>query len=183
MMNKKIKGILLYVIQLLVMVVVTYVVFTIVVRPIRIVGPSMTPTVHNGDFAIMNVIGLKLDKLKRFDVVVIDCDKLGEDLIKRVIGLPGETIEYKDDQLYVNGAVVPEVFFDLEFIETSKRTHNTEVFTRDFSATIPDGEYFVLGDNRLSSQDSRTLGTFTMKDMLGKGGITIFPFKHFSWIK
>jgi len=182
MKNKKIKDTLIYIIQLIVMVVVTYFIFTFIVRPIKIVGPSMTPTVTDGDFAITNVIGLR-GELKRFDVVVIDCEELNEDIIKRIIGLPGEVIEYKNDQLYVDGVKVSEDFLDIEYIEEAKKTYKTELFTTNFTYTVPEGEYFVLGDNRLNSRDSRNLGTFSKDQIVGKGGLTIFPFNHFRWIK
>jgi signal peptidase I, bacterial type len=181
--NKKIKDTAIYLAQLATMVIGTYLVFTFVVRPMRINGSSMKPTVYDGDFAVTNVLGLKLSGIERFDVVVIDSGGLTDGyIIKRVIGLPGETVKYQNDQLYINGQMVNESFLDQTYIAEVKITKNLDLFTHDFEYTVPENEYFVLGDNRPSSQDSRSFGAFKLKDIIGKGGMTIFPFNHFNFI-
>jgi signal peptidase I len=134
-----------------------------VVTPIRVVGDSMYDTLHDGDIMILNIIGYRFSDIKRFDIVVVD--KGTEPLIKRVIGLPGEEIEYKDNQLYVNGKKV-------------KENYGSDV-TEDFAIAIPKGSYFVMGDNRTNSMDSRYYGPFQKKDILGKTKLTIFPFGRF----
>ena len=91
---------------------------------------------------------------------------MNEKLIKRVIGLPGETVEYKDGKLYIDGKVMKD--------EYSKST------TNDFDkVTLGKDEYFVLGDNRAVSIDSRRLGPINKKDILGKARLVIFPFNRF----
>ena len=134
-----------------------------VVTPIRVVGDSMYDTLHDGDIMILNIIGYRFSDIERFDIVVVD--KGREPLIKRVIGLPGEEIEYKDNQLYVNGKKV-------------KENYGSDV-TEDFTIKIPKGSYFVMGDNRTNSMDSRYYGPFQKKDILGKTKLTIFPFGRF----
>ncbi len=89
---------------------ITFVIFTYIVKPISIDGSSMRPTVADKDLAIVDTIGLKSNGVERFDVVIVDSDRLQDHLIKRVIGLPGETIEYKNDKLYVNEQYVAEPF-------------------------------------------------------------------------
>ena len=131
-----------------------------VVTPIRVIGDSMYDTLHDGDIMILNIVGYRFSDIERFDIVVVD--KGTEPLIKRVIGLPGETIEYKDNQLYVNGKKV-------------KENYGSDV-TEDFTVKIPKGSYFVMGDNRTNSMDSRYYGPFKKKDILGKTKLTIFPF-------
>ncbi len=81
----------------------------------------------------------------------LNCKKLGNIIIKRVIGLPGEKIVYKDDQLYINGEKIEEAFLDISYIEQVKKDYNISCFTEDFEYTIGDDEIFVLGDNRLNS--------------------------------
>ena len=135
-----------------------------VVTPIRVNGPSMLPTLKDKDIMILNEVGYRIHGLKRFDIVVLDYK--GEKLIKRVIGLPGEKIEYKDNKLYVNGKVVKEDFLHAD--------------TEDFDEIkVEKDRYFVLGDNRVNSTDSRIIGTVSIKDIRGTTKLTIFPFGRF----
>lgn len=184
MENKsKIKGVILYIAELAVLVVVTHLFFTQIVRPVSIVGSSMYPTVHNKDLALINIAGLKENTLERFDVVVINCKEDQENIIKRIIGLPGETIKYENDVLYINNVKYDEDFLDKDYMEKAKRKYNSNVFTEDFEMIVPEGKYFVLGDNRLNSKDSRAFGAFEYEDIIGKDGIVVYPFNHFDWIK
>ena len=98
-------------------------------------------------------------------------------MIKRVVGLPGETIEYKDNFLYVNGEKYKEKFL------------GDEVITEDFSLKelgydkIPKGYYLVLGDNRENSKDSRSFGLVKEKDIVGLAWIRLYPFNKIKFIK
>ena len=160
-----IKSIVPYiVILILVMILKTY-----VITPIRVKGNSMYPTLEDKDIMILDIISYKLKGVKRFDIVVID---QGDELIiKRVIGLPGDKIEYKYNELYVNGKQVKDPFA-------------TNIgFTEDVSITIPEGEYYVLGDNRYNSLDSRVFGTFNKKQILGKTDLIVYPFNRFGLTK
>ena len=130
--------------------------------PIKVNGESMMKTLYDGDIMILDIIGYKKDGLKRFDIVVVD--EGNELIIKRVIGLPGESVEYKNNKLYINGRVVKDKY-------PSNKTD-------DFSIEVPKGEYFVLGDNRGNSMDSRVFGTFSKSDILGKTNLIIFPFNR-----
>lgn len=183
MENKsRLKEALKNVIELVLVAVVTFIIFTYIVKPISIEGSSMKPTVFDKDLAIVDAFGLKQNGVERFDVVIVDSNRLQDHLIKRVIGLPGETVEYKDDKLYINGVYTPEPFLDEAFMEKSKVEAKKDSFTGDFKVTLMNGEYFVMGDNRLHSEDSRSLGAFTINEFVGKNGFVIFPFNHFGWI-
>ena len=133
-----------------------------VVSPIKVNGESMMTTLHDGDIMILNIIGYRFDDIKRFDIVVVDDGD--EYLIKRVIGLPGEEIEYKDEQLYVNGKVIKDSY-----------GNGT---TNDFKTTVPKNSYYVMGDNREHSLDSRFFDAFPKKKIIGKTKLTIFPFSR-----
>ena len=159
---KFIKDLLPYVIIILVVVLIR----TFLVTPIRVVGSSMYPTLSSKDIMILN----KVSKVDRFDIVVISSDKSSDILIKRVIGLPGETIEIKDNQIIINGKVLKENF--------GRGTTSDYPLT-----TIPKNEYFVLGDNRPISADSRLFGTFDKKEIKGTTRLVIFPFKSFGFVK
>lgn len=166
-MNKeKVLKILKDLIPYVVIVAIVVLVRTFLVTPIRVVGPSMNPTLASNDIMILN----KVAKIDRFDIVVIKSDKSPEILIKRVIGLPGETLEIKDGKIYINGKVLKENYGKGE-------TANYNYIE------IPKNEYFVLGDNRPISADSRLFGTFNKKDIKGTTKLTIFPFKHFGFKK
>lgn len=181
--TSRVKEVVKSVVELALVASATFVIFTYIVKPISIEGSSMKPTVIDKDLAVVDAIGLQQNGVKRFDVVIVDSDRLQDHLIKRVIGLPGETIEYKDDKLYVNDVYVEEPFLDKTFMEASKMESKKDLFTNNFRITLLDGEYFVMGDNRLHSEDSRALGAFRLDEFVGKNGFVIFPFSHFGWIK
>lgn len=156
-----IKEILPYIIIILVVLLVKTYVFSL----IRVNGPSMEVTLLNNDIMILDKISYRFNEIKRFDIVVVD---LGDEaIIKRVIGLPGEKISYIDNNLYVNGK---QVKYDFE-----------HAFTENFEMTeeIPNDCYFVLGDNRLNSTDSRIIGCVEKDKIVGHARYTIFPFSRF----
>lgn len=164
--NKTTKTILTYVLIILIAVMIKLFVFS----PIKINGTSMSPTLEDGDIMILNEIGYRINGLDRFDIAVANVD--GERLIKRVIGLPGEHVEYRDNVLYINGEAVVENF-----------KHSD---TNDFSLSelnfdkIPDGFYFLVGDNRGNSKDSRTIGLVNGGKIIGKTRLIIYPFSRIS---
>ena len=147
-------------------VVVVLAIRAFIATPVRVDGASMNPTLEDGEILILK----KYDRsLERFDIVVLDYN--GEKLVKRVIGLPGEKIAYKDNKLYVDGKRVKEPF-------------EHEV-TDDFELEeqIPEGYYFVLGDNRINSTDSRMIGAISKEQIQGTTNFSIFPFDKFGTVK
>ena len=169
-------------IEMIVVMALTFVIFKYVVIPVRIDGSSMENTLHDDNIALMNAWSIDEDDIDYFDVVVVYSEELDEKIIKRVIGLPGDTVEFKDDILYINGVEKSQDFLDESFVEKSKRTYNSDVFTHDFKVEVGDDEYFVMGDNRLRSTDSRELGCFQIDDFIGVKGIVIFPFSAIQWL-
>ena len=136
--------------------------------PINVNGSSMSNTLKDGDIMLLNKIGLRTKKLKRFDIVVVRTSH--SYIIKRIIGLPGETISYKNEKLYINGKAVEDKY----------NLNNTG----DFDAVkIGKNEYFVMGDNRNVSNDSRVIGPVEKKDIIGKTNFVIFPFKKFGKVE
>ena len=159
-MNKLFKEILPYIIILIIVILIRSFFFSIVV----VHGTSMTDTLHENDVMILNKIGLKTKKVKRFDIVVVYAN--GKRLIKRVIGLPGEEIEYIDKVLYINGEKVNDPY--------------ENGYTPDIIKTkLINDEYFVLGDNRGDSYDSSEIGPIKKKQLLGRANLVIFPFNRF----
>lgn len=138
---------------------------TFLVTPAIVSGPSMNETLTDGQLVVVNKLIYRVSDIKRFDIVVIDSEVAKEMLIKRVIGLPNEKIEYKDNQLYINGELVNVNFKHLE--------------TADFEYTTKEGEYFVMGDNRPISKDSRSIGPVKEKEITGRVKYRLYPFSKF----
>ncbi len=152
-------------VKMAILVIVVFVIYMWVVGMQQVVGSSMNNTLNNEDLILLFKASYKIGDVERFDVVSFYYDET-KYLIKRVIGLPGEHIAYKDNKLYVNGEYVEE---------------NKESITKDFDLkelgydTIPDGYYFVLGDNRTNSLDSREIGLIKKSDIIGKAILRIWP--------
>ena len=145
-------------------------------RPFTVSGASMYPTLHNGDRMILSKIG----DINRFDVVVLKAPDENVEYIKRVIGMPGDTLELKQGVLYINGKKIEQPFINTEALQ--KQT----VFIDDFTLQsltgeikIPEGKYFVMGDNRGVSRDSRMIGLIDRKAIEGKAVFTIWPMNQF----
>lgn len=135
--------------------------------PIRVNGTSMYPTLQDKEFMILNKISLKKG-INRFDIVVVQ--ENNKYIIKRVIGLPGESVMYKDNKLYINGKSVEDNY--------SKTT------TNDFdNVVLGKNEYFVMGDNRAVSSDSRIIGPVNIKNIKGKTNLIIFPFNKIGTVE
>lgn len=122
----------------------------------------------------------KIGDINRFDVVVLKAPDENVEYIKRVIGMPGDTLELKQGVLYINGKKIEQPFINTEALQ--KQT----VFIDDFTlqsltgeTKIPEGKYFVMGDNRGVSRDSRMIGLIDRKAIEGKAVFTIWPMNQF----
>ena len=160
-MEKK-NDILSYVIIILVVVLVR----TFIITPVRVVGSSMDKTLKEGEILLLEKIN---KKYKRYDIVVIK--ENNERIIKRIIGMPGESVKIVEGVIYINGEAIEDKY--------------ASSYTGDFSLdkfdldVIPEDSYFVLGDNRIVSKDSRLLGPINKKKIQGKAIYRIWPFNKF----
>lgn len=144
------------------------------VRIVTVSGFGMVPTLREGD----KVVTKKTSDLERFDLAVF---ALGNEKIqvRRIIGMPGETIDYRSDTLYINEQPVDEKFLIDEVNESQKNGRNyTEDFTRK-TVVIPEHYYFVMGDNRPYATDSRHYGFVAKKNIIGKVIVQLFPVNEF----
>nr|WP_106779741.1 signal peptidase I [Lysinibacillus timonensis] len=144
--------------------------------PVVVKGASMMPTYENSDVIIVS----KISQINRFDHIVFEAPYEDEFYIKRVIGLPGDTIEMKDDVLIINGVEYEEPYVNREN-DSPLQNRITEDFTlQELTGKdkVPEGYMFVLGDNRLKSADSRHYGLISMDSILGESKIRIFPFNN-----
>lgn len=152
--------------------------------PIVVDGQSMMPTLQNEDRLIVNKIGYTIGKPDRFDIVVFHATE-DKDYIKRVIGIPGDSISYVNDVLYINGEQVDEPYLD-EYKETSFGLPFTGDFTlEDYTnqAVVPEGHIFVLGDNRQHSKDSRHIGFIPYERVVGSANVVFWPFSEIRIVK
>ncbi len=134
------------------------------------------PTLQDGNKLVVNKIGYQIGELHPFDVIVFHANK-EEDYVKRIIGLPGDKIEYRDDYLYINGEKHEE-----PYLEKYRKEAFGGRFTGDFtlyeltgSERVPEGKLFVLGDNRLGSRDSREFGFISIDEVVGKVNLRYWP--------
>ncbi|GKV55611.1 signal peptidase I [Sporosarcina sp. NCCP-2222] len=152
--------------------------------PIVVDGISMMPTLEDGDRMIVNKIGYTIGTPNRFDIVVFHAPEQ-KDYIKRVIGLPGDTVEYRDDVLYVNGQAYDEPYLD-EYKKTVTDGPLTEDFTLEEKIdrkTVPEGYVFVMGDNRRKSKDSRHIGAVPIDEIIGSTKFIFWPIEDFGMVK
>ncbi|WP_102347414.1 signal peptidase I [Bacillus sp. Marseille-P3661] len=138
-------------------------------------GESMMPTLEDGNLLIINKIGYEVGKLERFDVIVFHATK-EDDYVKRIIGLPGDKIEYADDVLYINGEPYKEPYLE------KYKTNLDENLTGNFDLphltghdVVPEGHIFVLGDNRRESLDSRFFGFVDIDRIVGEVNLRYWP--------
>lgn len=148
------KEILSYVLIILVVILIR----SFIVTPARVSGPSMEPTLIDKDYLFV----LRFTKIDRNDIIVFKYDK--KDLVKRVIGIPGDTLTCSEGDIYLNG----KLFNDKYTVE------NNYCFD---PITLGKDEYFVLGDNRKVSKDSRMIGKVNKKDIIGTTNFRLFPLK------
>ncbi|MCO4328422.1 signal peptidase I [Staphylococcus hyicus] len=157
--------------------------YAFVIKPYNVKGDSMDPTLKDGERVIVNKLGKTFGHLDRGNVIVFHADE-NSDYVKRIIGVPGDHIEYKHDVLYVNGKKTAEPYLDYNM-----KHKNYEEITGSFKSSdlpnsggqykIPADKYLVLGDNREVSKDSRAFGLIDKKQIVGKVSLRFWPFNEF----
>ena len=134
----------------------------------------LLPNFHEGQFVLMNKLAFKLGEPHRGEVLVFhNTDLPSEDFIKRIIGLPGDSVEVHGKQVFVNGKLLPEPF-----------NHNVPDDNYAFGpVTVEDNTLFVMGDNRPNSKDSRVIGSIPEDLLVGKAWLRVWPLNEFGFIK
>ncbi len=160
-MKEKIKEISPYVLIVVVIVVIRIFIAT----PVKVDGDSMYNTLNDNDIVLLS----KLSSIDRFDIIVLKENDNNATIIKRVIGMPGDKVKIRNNKIYINNKIIEDEY---AYGETS-----------DYDEiTLGDDEYFVLGDNRLISKDSRYFGAIKKSDIKGKAIFRLFPFTRFGSI-
>jgi len=160
-------------------VILFFLIRTFLFAPFIVDGESMAPTLHSGERLIVTKIVYLWGEPQRGDIVIFHATQT-RDYIKRVIGLPGETVEIRDDRLYINGEEVPEPYLE----EYRRKTNEAGLkLTEDYGPEIvPEGAYFVLGDNRRNSQDSRMIGMIPKEQIVGRADLVFWPFSSLRYL-
>ncbi|OGY54498.1 MAG: signal peptidase I [Candidatus Buchananbacteria bacterium RIFCSPLOWO2_01_FULL_46_12] len=146
-----------------------------VFQPFLVRGDSMVPNFHNGDYLIVDELSYRfLRDPTRGEVIVFKFPgDTSQKYIKRVIGLPGESVEIKEGKVYISNNGEPGLLQE-PYLDPQERTDGF------VSLLLKDDEYFVMGDNREFSSDSRRWGVLPREDIIGKALIRVFPFKDFA---
>ena len=168
-------GTLLY---LLVIVLLTWVIVTFVGQRTKVDGHSMEPTLSDGDNLIVDKLSYRFRDPERYDIIVFPYQHAENTYyIKRIIGMPGETVQIKDGYVYIDGERLLSDIYGNELIKDPQ--------TAADPITLKENEYFVMGDNRNHSMDSRdpSVGVLTKEDLIGRAWVRIYPFDNIGVIR
>lgn len=166
-----------WILYILLIIGLTYLIITFIGQRTKVEGHSMEPTLSDGDNLIVDKLSYRFHDPERFDVIVFPYQHAENTYyIKRIIGLPGETVQVKDGYAYIDGQKLDENF-------------GKELMEDPGIASTPlklgEDEYFVLGDNRNHSMDSRnsSVGVLTRKQLIGRAWVRIYPFNKMGFVK
>lgn len=156
----------------------TYIIITYVGQRTRVDGSSMETTLSDGDHLLVDKLSYRFHEPERYDIIVFPYKHAEKTYyIKRIIGLPGETVQVADGYTYVNGELLESDIYGAEIMADANMAAEP--------ITLGEDEYFVLGDNRNHSSDSRdpSVGLIKREDIMGKAWVRIYPFDHMGVIK
>lgn len=161
-------------IEIILLVIITYTPINLMTARAVVEGPSMQPNFHTGDLVIVNRSAYFFSSPQRGDVVVLHNPQNpdGDDLIKRIIGLPGETVELREGRVYINNVMIDEPY--VERFCTISCADRTWILSGD--------EYFIMGDNRNNSYDSHNFGPIKGNLIVGQAWIRYWPLQQFTII-
>lgn len=159
---------------ILVALVLAIVLYLFIMTPHEVVGSSMHPTYKNGEFLMANKITYRVSEPKRGDVIIFKYSDTA-DFIKRIIGVPGDEIMIKDGKIYING----ELLNESAYLDPSVITNGGSYLHEGQTIKLNEDEYFVCGDNRSNSSDSRDFGPIKKSAIKGKAWIVYYPFSEF----
>lgn len=176
-MKSILKELMGWIVYIIIIVALAWVIITFVGQRTQVSGSSMETTLSDGDQLIVDKISYRFRDPNRYDIVVFPYQyEENTYYIKRIIGLPGETVQIVDGYVYIDGQQLDEHYGNEVMLDPG---------IAEEPVTLGDDEYFVLGDNRNNSQDSRAanVGVIHRKDLLGRAWIRIWPLSEFGVIK
>ncbi len=158
--------------------VISVVLYLFIMTPHEVLGNSMHPTYKNGEMLMANKLLYRFSKPQRGDVIIFKYSET-QDFIKRIIGLPGDKVMLKDGKIHINGTMLDES----NYLNSSIYTNGGDYLKEGETVTLPEDKYFVCGDNRPHSSDSRVFGPIESSRIKGKAWIVYYPFNQFRIVK
>lgn len=153
-----------------------FIIRVFIMQPFLVQGASMEPTLTNSEYLIVEKVAYKFRQPDRGEIVVFRAPvNWTENYIKRVIALPGETIKIEDNKIFINNKVLEESYIESGGVSFDNPDYSLEL-------TLGEDEYFVIGDNRNHSSDSRSWGPLPRQNIIGRAFIAIFPLDFFGII-
>jgi len=152
------------------------IVYLLILRPHKIKGQSMHPNFPDGEYLLTEKVSYYKHDPERGDVIVFKPPISEDEFIKRIIGLPGETVMVLNGKLYVNDKELNEDYIKVD-------TNPSSFLSEGERYTVPEDNYFVVGDNRPHSSDSRAWGPITKKVITGKAWLVYFPFSNSGFVE
>jgi signal peptidase I len=146
-------------------------IYLLVLQPHKIKGASMEPNFPNGEYLLTDKVTYRFREPQRGDVVVFEAPSAnGEEFIKRIIAVPGESISVRDGHVFINNQQLSE-----PYLAKSVQSNPGAFLSEEENAKVPQEQYFVMGDNRPSSSDSRSWGFISKSDITGKAWLIYWP--------
>ncbi|MFZ5933043.1 MAG: signal peptidase I [Patescibacteria group bacterium] len=172
MLLKRLGAFFLDIIEVIVFAVAIFLfVYLLILQPHKIKGASMDPNFPDGEYLLTDKVSYRFGEPKRGDVIVFKAPTNdGEEFIKRIIGLPSETVKLENSKIYINGKALEE-----PYIKSGVFTSGGSFLAEGKSVTVPEDEYLVLGDNRPHSSDSRAWGFVPKKKITGRAWLIYWP--------
>lgn len=156
------------------------VIYAFLVRPFQVNGSSMFPTLSNGEYVFTNLLSQRFGSLDRGDIIVFKAPPSEDkDYIKRIIGIPGDTVRIEGGRVYLSGNLLDESFYLAPTVHTSAGGFASE----GQEIKVSPQSYFVMGDNRSSSSDSRDWGLVTFDKVIGKSTLVYWPLNSIRFVK
>jgi len=178
------RSVISYILDFLETIVVAVVIFLVlyvfVFQPHRVQGQSMFPTLHSGEYLLTNKFTYQFEEPRPGDIVVFKAPIHEEyDYIKRIIAVPGDRVKIIDGKFYVNGYILDES----HYLSSSVATNGQRFLQEGMEVIVPPNSYFVAGDNRSNSSDSRDFGPIAEDKIVGKAWFRYWPPSAFGLIK
>ncbi|MFC5401912.1 signal peptidase I [Cohnella soli] len=170
--------------------ILVFVIRWLLLSPFIVDGPSMQPNFWNRERIIVNKIIYDIRAPKRGEVIVFHVPEEKRDFIKRVIGVPGDTVKVDGDTVYINGKPIEEKYLKSAYEEAhangekyNYRSDGSFPNTKFPDGVVPEGTVFVMGDNRSNSEDSRMIGYIPQSRIVGRADLIFWPLSDFSFVK